>query len=103
MTIDDKTFDDVCNLAKIRLDIKEDKAKLEASINDVISKINCKELNTIMLELEEFYKDEAPELDLFNTFREDVARPSLSRDTVISTTKHHEMGCINIPVSLREG
>ena len=92
--ISKKIFEDVCNNAKIKLDYEgKDFAEINGFLTDIISgidKINIDEDIGLL------------DLELVNTFREDIARPSLKRAEVLSTTEYIEAGCVNIPVNLRE-
>ena len=99
--ISDEVFKDICNQAKIELDIVVDKAHVERAVNSIISSICDVELDCILEQYGDLclYND----FDMHSAVRDDVPRQSLTRIEVLATAKHHEMGCINIPVSLREG
>jgi aspartyl/glutamyl-tRNA(Asn/Gln) amidotransferase C subunit len=49
----------------------------------------------------ELSMDECPlDMELTNTFREDTAKPSISRQAVLANAPEVEAGCISVPKTL---
>jgi Asp-tRNA(Asn)/Glu-tRNA(Gln) amidotransferase C subunit len=92
--ISKETFEAVCNNAKIHLEYGgSDYKEINRFMDDIISQIESIELNSSV---------KMPDMELVNTYREDIPAPSLSRALVLSTTAFNRAGCVSIPVSLRE-
>ena len=91
--ISKETFESACANAKIRLEYGgSDFDAINRLLNDLAK------IDDISLEKGINLLD----MELVNTFREDVARESLSREEVLSTTTHKKAGCVSIPINLRE-
>ncbi|MCL2616682.1 MAG: hypothetical protein FWD96_03440 [Defluviitaleaceae bacterium] len=92
--ISKETIDNICNHAKVRLDEKDiEQVNILISILDGIDKINLDTEIDLM------------DLELVNTYREDVTRPSMPRADILSVAKHINggvaAGCVNVPGKLR--
>jgi len=92
--ISKETFEAVCNNAKIHLEYGGKDYNEIVSFLDMLSQIEDIPVDESTVEL--------LNLELVNTYREDVTRPSLTRDELLSMSPSKEAGCISVPVSLRE-
>ena len=87
--------ENISNLAKLKLSDEDIKGIAELiEIMNGIEKIDLNEGVDLL------------NLELTNTYREDIARPSLSREQMLSPARHIragvEAGCISVPIKIRE-
>ena len=90
--IDRKELERIALLSKI--DISQEDEKFIDNIRTTIEMMG--KISEIKLTM-----DDCPlDMDLTNTFREDVVKPSMSRQEVLANAPEVEAGCISVPKTL---
>jgi len=90
--IDRKEIERIALLAKI--DISRDNEKFIDDIRAMIE--TAGKIGQINITMDKFPLD----MELINTFREDIVKPSLTRQEVLMNAPEVEAGCISAPKTL---
>ena len=85
-----------------RLNMNQNENELKENIRE-INEVKDKIINRVLL-INIDKDDFLPDTELTNTFREDIALPSLAREEVLlNAGKNIEAGCISVPKILGKG